>query len=414
MNPRYRSRHRGHAAENRQAGFSLVELMIALTLSMIIGTALLVIFSNVLKSNREQFKAAQQIENGRFAIDLVTNNVQLAGYYGEFSGLPSAASFAALPDPCEVNPASTVTGRLKEGNVTRNTTDSPLAFYVQGYRAANATTAAAVPTRCQDWIDAASIKPGSDILVVRRFDSLPLIDLEATPPRASATPESGRVYVQAVYGSLDVQYGAGALINACKDAKNAVANTSFCGNGPSPLTKKDYTQALAGPGALRARVAAEIRALHTDIYYVSPCRDGTGANGKCAAGDDTIPTLKRLELTVTGGTPTMSVVPLIEGIDFFKVTYGLDNGAGGGTANDGRVDQTVSIPATLADWQNVVMMEIRVIARNTTATQSYVDDKTYDLGSGISYTPTGEQATFKRHVFTQKIYLPNIGGRRES
>ena len=42
-----------------------------------------------------QAKAAQQIENGRFATDLLANDVQLAGFYGEFSTLPSAASFTA-------------------------------------------------------------------------------------------------------------------------------------------------------------------------------------------------------------------------------------------------------------------------------------------------------------------------------
>lgn len=415
-------------ARPRETGFSLIELMIAMAIAMIITGALMVLFTNVLKTNREQFKAAQQIENGRFATDLLANNIQLAGFYGEFSVLPSAASFTALPDPCDVSPTSTGTGRLKEGTITKDTTDSPLAFYIQGYNSSGTTVKAAVPTVCANWIDSASIAAGSDILVVRRLDTIPLIDPSATTPVTSATPVNGQVYVQAVNGTADVQYGnASAAIDACKNAKGVgitgTTGTCAASTGGAALTRKDFSQAATGSPAARPRVAAYIRALHTDIYYVSPCRSGTGGGlGKCTSADDTIPTLKRLELTTSGGSATMTVVPLVEGIEFFKVRYGLDNGATSGITGaqiNGTVDQVVATPATIADWQNVVMVEVRIISRNLETSvigsaTANTDTKSYDLGSGITYTPSGTAALYKRHAFTQKIFLQNIGGRRES
>ena len=55
----------------RSAGFSLIELMIALTIGLLLLTVLSLILVNSHESNRELQKTAQQIENGRYAIDPV-------------------------------------------------------------------------------------------------------------------------------------------------------------------------------------------------------------------------------------------------------------------------------------------------------------------------------------------------------
>ena len=375
----------------RSRGFSLIELMISMVISMLIAGALALVFMKVGETNREQFKASQQIENGRFAVDLMGNDLRHAGYYGEFGGLPSASGFAALPDPCDVS-------LFPAGDITTATTTSPLAFHVQGYNAAALTTALTIPTACQSWIDATSLKAGSDILVVRRLDTIPLIDLEASPARSSATPEAGAIYAQTVTGTMSLQSGSGAAIDQTKTAAGAA----------STLLRKDYTQATAGSPLVRPTIAANIRKLRVHVYYVSTCRKGSGANGKCASTDDSIPTLKRLELTVTSGTPpepTMTVVPLVEGVEFLKIRYGNDSSL------DGTADSYAAAPA-LADWQNIVQAEIRVVARNVDSSTS-TDSKSYDLGSSLTYTPSGANLYYKRHLFSQQIYITNIGGTRE-
>ncbi|MCK9284994.1 MAG: PilW family protein [Rhodocyclaceae bacterium] len=368
-------------------GFSLIEVMIAMTIGLIISLALATMFTKISETNREQFKAAMQIENGRYAVDLLSNTVRLAGYYGEFSAVPPAA--ASLPDPCAI-PA--------EGNVSAATANSPLAFFIQGYAAATASASATVPTACQAWIDSDTLKPGSDILVVRRLDTIPLID---PPTTTSATPDAGMVYVQTSDSLLDIQYGSGTAIDSSKNAKGAAT--------AAELQRKDFTQALSGTPATRPTIAAYIRKLHVDIYFVANCRSGSGSNGMCTADDDTIPTLKRLELTASGGAATMTVVPLVEGVEFFKAHYGVD------TDGNGQVDSGgLSAPATVADWQNVVQVEVRVLARNTESSTGYTDGNSYDLGGGISYTPSGAAAKFRRHAFHQQIYITNVGGRRET
>lgn len=392
-----------------QRGFTIVELMIGVALGLLLTTVLLALFVNVSQSSQEQFKAAEQIENGRFATDQLATDLRHAGFYGEFSLLPSVSGFATLPDPC-VAPV--------EGNVVKATTDSPLAFYVQGYDAATVTGSASVPATCATWIDSSSLKAGSDIVVVRRLNTIPLIDPPdatnnaPTIPVTAATPVAGEVFVQTTSTTLDVQYGGGVqiaypqgkatgtcLLSDEKNAKNAV----------STLFRKDYAYAqTVAAGATRCNTAAHIRKLHVHVYFVAKCRTGLGTNGNCsgAAGEDTIPTLKRLELTTDGVAPTMTLVPLVEGIEFMKVRYGLD------TNNDGIIDSTVATPSSMADWQNVLMAEVRLLARNTD-TSAYTDTKTYDLGA-YTFTPSGSAAKYKRHLFTQQIYITNVGGRRES
>lgn len=365
-----------------QRGFSLVELMIAMTIGLLLLTMVALIFQNVSNANKEQFLAAEQLENGRFAMDTITTDIRLAGFYGEFGALPAVG--ASLPEPCAIP---------GEADVQVATTGSPLAFYVQNYPAASVTASASIPASCAAWIDSASLRPGSDILVIRRLSTVP-----------STTVILGEVYVQATYDLMSIQYGGGGFVYGTKNAKGI--NTT--------LFRKDFS---ADPGSppVYPTTAAHIRQLQVHVYFVANCRSGNGTNGKCNGTEDTIPTLKRLDLDVNGGVAAMKLVPLVEGIEFMKVFLGVDNASSiSGKTVDGIVDSVVATPISLADWQNIVMAEIHLIARNVnSSSNAYSDAKTYDLGNSITFTPSGAAAHFKRHAFVSRAYIENIGGRRE-
>lgn len=79
-----------------ERGLSLVELMVALTLGLLIMVALSTLFLNITRSNSELAKANAQIENGRFAIQLLQNDIAHAGFW---DALQPAAP-AAIHDPC--------------------------------------------------------------------------------------------------------------------------------------------------------------------------------------------------------------------------------------------------------------------------------------------------------------------------
>jgi len=88
--------HSRLTAQGRQRGTTLVELMVAITLGMLIMAALLALYVNITRTNSEMSKSNRQIENGRFAIQVLQNDLVHAGFWaGARPGTPTA-----IPAPC--------------------------------------------------------------------------------------------------------------------------------------------------------------------------------------------------------------------------------------------------------------------------------------------------------------------------
>ena len=318
-------RRRPAAQPRHQYGLSLLEMMIAMTISLFLLVGLAGIFANSSRTQNELTRTARQIEDGRFAISLLADDLSLAGYYGYFYS-PSAPS--ALVDPCET----------ADMTVLRNGVSLP----IQGYNAPTST-----PLSC---LAAANFTPGTDVLVVRRADS---------KTTAVGSLAANEVYLQA---NADTTNGA-----------NPVIATGTASN--FPLLLKD--------GA----TLAPIRKFHVHTYFISPCSVGDGSGGACTASSDggkPIPTLKRMELVVdAGGSRVLDTVPLVEGVENMQVDYGID------ADGDGTQESWVTAPSTVADWANVMSVRVTLLVRNVEATPGYTDPKTYTLGAAGTITPGG-------------------------
>ncbi|MDO6384681.1 PilW family protein [Uliginosibacterium sp. 31-12] len=64
----------------RQPGFSLIELMVALVLSMLVVVALVQIYIGTRQTNRTQEMQARLTEDGRFALSMLQRLISQAGY----------------------------------------------------------------------------------------------------------------------------------------------------------------------------------------------------------------------------------------------------------------------------------------------------------------------------------------------
>src|SRR4029077_3652606 len=90
----------------RHGGFSLIELMVALTLDGILLLGLAAFFVSSSRSFSEAERVSRQIENGRYASATIAEEIRHAGFYGEVSNvinLPPTSAIAvptAIPDPC--------------------------------------------------------------------------------------------------------------------------------------------------------------------------------------------------------------------------------------------------------------------------------------------------------------------------
>jgi type IV pilus assembly protein PilW len=86
-----------------QAGLSLIELMISITLGLMILSGVAFVFVNTSQARNEIERTSRQIENGRYAIELLTDDLALAGYYGELDVGALTAPGALPTDQCSIS-----------------------------------------------------------------------------------------------------------------------------------------------------------------------------------------------------------------------------------------------------------------------------------------------------------------------
>lgn len=133
---------------------------------------------------------------------------------------------------------------------------------------------------------------------------------------------------------------------------------------------------------------AAIREFHQTIYYV-----------------DDSNVFKRLRLVNGAYQPE----PLVEGVDDFQVVYGIDR-SGDGIANaDAGNPAYVEIPATAADWQNVVSLKIFLVLSSTQPGPGLADGKAYTYADKVSVTFPDSK---KRNLFSSVARLTNVSIKR--
>ena len=353
-------RRRSGRVRTQQFGYTIIELMIAITISLIILASLVSIFANNSRTRAEIERANQQTENGRYALQLITDDLHNAGYLAEFNPaqLPTPP---AKPDPCDISVAGLNTA---------------LPIAVQGY-----DNGAGAPG-CLG-ID---IRAGTDILVVRHASAC------AVGPGCDPNPGLGNAYFQAS--------GCNNTANSTELASGNVASFYVLDTNPASFTlhKKDCV------------TLANQYQYQTHIYFV--------ANNDNENPPDGIPTLKRAELGLTGTGNTFSIVPLVEGVENLQIEYGLDTSvptAGTPAVYNANPDTYVPCAASpITCWQNTVAAKINVLTRNTTTTQGYVDAKVYTLGlnaDGTVNTVGPFNDAYKRHTSESVVMLNNPAGR---
>ncbi len=366
-----------------QRGLSLIELMISITIGLLILVSLSTLFINQSRTRAELDKSNRMIDNGRYAMDVLSSNLKLAGYYDSYA--PTGLSLGAIiADPCD-------TGALI---VTPSNSDI-LNLHVLGYNATTSTVPA-LASKCAAILTANSVtlRTGSDILVIRRASTI-------SPRVLASAAVQGMTYVQVSGCPADL---SAYLI--------ATAPTTF------PLFLKDCS------------TPAYLRPFLIQVYFVSPDNNPAGNfTGTRPVGctGDCIPTLKRLEFdpTCNGSVNPcpLAITPLVEGIEYMQIDYGVDNlPVIGNAIGDGVADSyTDCSGCSIADWSNVVSVKINLLARNLAITQGWNETKTYNLGIDGAVGPFGNnevttpvKGAYKRHVYTELVRLNNPAGRRET
>ncbi|UJP04835.1 MAG: PilW family protein [Nitrosomonas sp.] len=338
----------------RHSGFSLLELMISVAIGMFIMTGVLALYLDITRSNAELAKINRQIENGRFTIQLLQQELWHAGFWDSFAPpLPSVTAPLNIPNPC-----------IAFADWSATDTDDMYLIPVQGY-----ANGIGVPSECGGIV--ANKQANSDVLVVRYANTCIADAVNCE------NYDANKLYLQ-TQGCSDTgatgYYDPGAANKPILDA-----------TGNKVVYKKNCT------------TMADKRKIIISIFYV---------RNYSSVSNDGIPTLMRADFGKSGDSVTMkSAQPLIEGIQSIKFEYGRD------TDNDGSPDVFDDcIACTALDWAQVVAVQMHVLARNLEASVAYVDGKTYRLGD-TTLGPFSDG--YMRHVYSSYVRLVNPSGRRE-
>jgi type IV pilus assembly protein PilW len=310
----------------RHAGFTLIELMIAVTLGLLVLAALTTFFVRTSYNRAELERNSRQIENGRYAINALRDDLMLAGFYAD---VEVNAAIWGTPAACITDP--TTMGWTP--NALTPNVPVPVFIYPAG---------AGRPTACTP-----NYVAGTDVIVVRRFNSEP-IDVAA---KVASIP-----YVQVSECATDI-------------APNIPFVFAAGGTGTFGGHRKDCVAANFAP----------LWRYREQVYYV---RDYSVTAG------DGIPTLVRRELDDVGGVLTMKEVALVEGIENLRMDVGVDTTGDSMPDAWRRCDAT--LPCTAADYANVMAVKVYVISRTLEPTREYTDDKTYMLGLSGNQAPAND------------------------
>lgn len=347
-----------HAAR-RSRGYTVVELMVSIVIGLfLLGGLISLLVTNSVNS-AELNKTGMQIENGRYAMQVLIEDVQHAGYWGSYSPITSNTySIPTASDLCDTTTAA-----------FSSATPANLPVGLFGYDGTETT-----PT-CTPLLT--SRRTGTDIIVVRRLSTTSI------PIGSAVTNET---YMQS---------GKCSVLPA---PPPFVISTN---SGAFTLKKKNCT------------TDETIQKYLVHIYYIADCN---------VCGTDDIPTLKMAEL-VAGSFVITPLVEGIENLQVaYGLDTNFDGAPDCYTSNPTSVPTaeknacagaaTYFTTATATkNWSNVAAARINVLARNLQKTAGWTDSRSYDLG--LAGTVSAPNDGYKRHVYAATARVYNLSSARE-
>ena len=383
------------ALRHRQnKGFTLVELMIALTIGLIIMAAVSQIFVTSRLAYTYSNGLARIQEAGRFAMDAIGHDLRLAGYGGCNSNL-ATNKINNIVDPVDDTVSFDSTG---------------LEGFVYSGNGTNNTLADWTPALPADYFADGEVQPNTDVLILH-YASPVSAALRNTPKAIAANAQFLPT------ADFDVQVGDILMLADCSSV-DIFRATSVSGGAT-----RTVTHASSGnTGNFLSKIYgadAELLKLVTAAYFVS--RPDYDLDGAPDAGAPL--SLQRKEL-VAGVLQTQV---LLENVEAIRYLYGRDTD-GDGVVNLYETGDDVSTaiavgasgcpgPDPCADWAGVVSIRIGMAIGTPANVDQDADAKTYNLlgdstNNFDNYGPTatngyGTNNKRRRRVFTATIAKRN-------
>jgi type IV pilus assembly protein PilW len=331
-------------------GFSLVELMVALVITLILLTGIGQIFLSSKKSFLIQDSLGRMQENGRYAMETIAQDVRRAGFWG------GNADITAIED-------HTPGGNSNGGKVA---TDNGTCSDVNWARMLTHRIFGKNDTRASYACLPTDTTHKGDILVLRF----------AAPWEVGDVTTPGFVENQFYLRSSLFEGRLFQCASGCPES------AGYPINAPAVRTAE-----LVSHG-----------------YFI---HDAPTVPDKCPTAGK-VPSLYRMTLVSdsAGTEPKLKAEEIAYGVDDFQVQYGVDDASvcGVGTTNDNSVDCFVDAPAAGdSTWGKVIAARIWLLVRAECPETGFTNESIYTM-AGTDHKPADN---YRRQLYTSTVMLRN-------
>lgn len=340
------------------SGFSLVELMVSITIGLIILAAVSALFVSSKKTYSTQDRLSRLQENARFAMHYLARDTRMAGYFG------------CLDESTAVN------STLNPG------------IYIYGPTTGGMTPIEGLENAAGNWYPSSladvpsGMKSGTDAITVRMAadpGSTPITLTKPMPPTSAVFDVSsttgiadGDIIMVGDCASADILQVT-QTPSGLKIQHNTGDTNPPPGNASKPLSKQYKS--------------AQIFKFIARVYYVATKANGTPA----------------LFMVENGG----DVQELVEGVEDLQVLYGKDTD----TTVDGVPNVYLKAGeaglTSTSDWSRVKSVRIGMLVKTLNDKDTDIDIHTsYDVNGTTFNVPANDK--FQRRVFVSTYQLRNL------
>ncbi|MDP9010039.1 MAG: PilW family protein [Pseudomonadota bacterium] len=365
----------------RARGFSLVELMVAITLALIVTAGVISVFVGSRSAFEATSGTAALTDGGRFALGFISNSVRGAGYMSctTAPNIVGTLNAGATALPFSFSQALGGFEAVNTGpNKAYAIAPAPVAPDIN---TAHWVTTASAPTPGLDAALAGLPVQNNDVLVVRSTLK------DAQTVYVSAIVDGAPSFTVNLQGSLTTAAGPQlAVISDC--AKKGVV-FQITNITPSPPNSIITHNGSGGPGGnstsafpFSFSVGAQVAPVDTVVYFIAPGADQDSA-------------LWVSDLNATTGFTTTELVPDIEAM---QILYGVDTSGAQAVTNYVTADK-------VTDFNTVMSVKVALLAASAPGSANPpAVARTFNL---LGTTVTAPIDRRSRQVFEETIAVRN-------
>lgn len=336
---------------NKQSGFTLVELMVAMVIGLVLVGGMATVFSGIRRSADLNAALGDMQENARYILDTLARDGRMAGYQGCVNVEDTSATILA--------------------------TDAPTADYFQsaltGSKVVSATSWAPAPPLT--FVLPTTVTPvvGSDVLSIQYGNP------ETYPVAPMAQVNSNIVTTVA---NQTIQANDLVIVSNCQVADLIKVNAVNINTLSHTSATNSSSNASARYGHGGSSNLSQVMKFESNVYFLAD-------TGRTNESNDPVISLYRQSLPFTSAPQE-----IVESVDIFRVKYGIRQPGSNNL-------QWVDVDDVGADFGQVKSLQIGLLVSSYERILSEDDNQTY-MVAGDLVQPAG----------TSGAVLTHPGGRR--